>query len=92
MNKYHHSHQENQKRYGKSLALKINKDSLDFIGDVALKKNIEQEKPRDFNFRIDLYEKEKLINVIRKLFYKNKLIGTSQKKYKLISPTNTNND
>lgn len=84
MIKYHHSHQENQKRYGKTLALKINKDSLNFIEKVALKKNIEQEKPRDFRFKIDYYEHEESVNIIRKLFFKNKLIGTSQKKYKRI--------
>ena len=84
MQKYHHSHQENQKRYGKALALKINKDSLDFIEGVALKKNIEQKKPRDFKFKIDYCEHEESVNIIRKLFFKNKLIGTNQRKYKLI--------
>ena len=83
MNKYHHSHELNKKRYGKALALKINKDSLIFIGNTAIKKNIEQEKPRDFEFKIDYFEHEESVNIIRKLFFKNKLICTSQKKYKL---------
>ena len=86
MSKYHHSSYEKTKKiYGKAIALRIDNDSFAFIEGAILKRNIEQEKPRDFRFRIDIYEKEeKSINVIRKLFFKNKLIGTSQKKYKLI--------
>tara|TARA_R100001591_G_C4294692_1_gene168747 strand:+ start:245 stop:511 length:267 start_codon:yes stop_codon:yes gene_type:complete len=88
MQKYHHSSYEKTKKiYGKAVALRIDNDSLVFIENALLKKNIEQEKPRDFNFRIDIFEKEekeKSINVIRKLFFRNKLISTSQKKYKLI--------
>ena len=88
MSKYHHSSYEKTKKiYGKAVALRIDNDSLVFIENALLKKNIEQEKPRDFNFRIDIFEKEekeKSINVIRKLFFRNKLISTSQKKYKLI--------
>ena len=52
MQKYHHSHQENQKRYGKALALKINKDSLDFIEGVALKKNIEQKSLETLSLKL----------------------------------------
>ena len=85
MGKHHYSYEETRKIYGNTVALRIDNDSLAFIERSILKRNIEQEKPRDFNFRIDIYEKEeKSINVIRKLLYKNKLIGTSQKKYKLI--------
>ena len=84
MQKHHHNYERVRKIYGKAIALRIDNDSLVFIENAILKKNIEQEKPRDFNFRIDIFEKEeKSINVIRKLFYKNKLIGTAQKKYKL---------
>ena len=84
MQKHHHNYERVKKIYGKAIALRIDNDSFAFI-EGAIPKKIEQEKPRDFNFRIDIYEKEeKSINVIRKLFYKNKLIGTSQKKYKLI--------
>ncbi len=84
MQKHHHNYEKVKKIYGKAIALRIDNDSFAFIEDAILKKNIEQEKPRDFNFKIDIYEKEKSINVIRKLFFKNKLIGTAQKKYKLI--------
>jgi len=84
MNIHHHNYERVKKIYGKAVALRIDNDSFAFIEGAILKKNIEQGKPRDFNFKIDIYEKEKSINVIRKLFFKNKLIGTSQKKYKLI--------
>tara|TARA_Y100000401_G_scaffold29233_2_gene21277 strand:+ start:652 stop:906 length:255 start_codon:yes stop_codon:yes gene_type:complete len=84
MQKHHNSYEETKKIYGNTIALRINNDSLAFIERAILKRNIEQEKPRDFKFRINIYEKEKLVNVIRKLFFKNKLIDTSQKKYKLI--------
>lgn len=83
MQKHHHNYERVKKIYGKAIALRIDNDSLSFIEGVILKMNIELEKPRDFNFKIDIYEKEKSINVIRKLFYKNKLISTAQKKYKL---------
>ena len=79
MSKYHHSSYEKTKKiYGKTIALRIDNDSLAFIERTVLKENIEQEKPRDFNFRIDIYEKEeKSINVIRKLFFKTPRIGFS---------------
>lgn len=83
MQKHHHNYERVKKIYGKAVALRVDNDSLAFI-EGAIPKKIEQEKPREFRFKIDIYEKEeKSINVIRKLFYKNKLIGTAQKKYKL---------
>lgn len=42
------------------------------------------QKPKQFQFNTDYYEIPKeSVNIIRKLLFLNKSIGTSQKKYKL---------
>jgi hypothetical protein len=77
---------ENKKRYGVFLAEIINKDDLDFIDKMIAKNSIDHmsQKPKKFQFKTDYYERPKeSVSIIRKLLFLNKLIGTSQKIYKL---------
>ena len=83
MQKYHHSHEENKKKYGVVIANRINNDSLIFIYETILKNNIDDEPLQDIRFKKDYQNNIKTLTVNRKLFFKNKLVGTSQKRYKL---------
>jgi hypothetical protein len=84
MQKYHHSHEENKKKYGVVIANRINNDSLLFVYEAILKNNIDDEPLQDIRFKKDYQNNIKTLTVNRKLFFKNKLVGRSQKKYKLL--------